>query len=515
MKLSTKGLVFVSAGIWVVAAAGQVTVVTGQYDNSRTAANLSETILTPSNVNTTHFGLLFSRSVDAFVYAQPLYVPGVVIPPSTTPVNVVYVATMNNSVYAFDADNPSASAPLWQVNLGTPFTITGFIAQSTAPTCGIMSTPVIDPTTKTMYVVAMALVNGSRNLQLHALDITTGKEKFGGPVLIQGSVVGGHGSVVFDPTVHFQRPALLLNAGSVWLTFASGLSESISFHGWAMAYNASTLQQTLIWVATPTGNGGGVWMSGRGPSADSNGVYLSTGNGSYGPPFNYGESVVRLTPTSIDYFTPYNWNSLNRSDWDVSASSPMLLPGTPLVVNGSKTGNLYVMNRASLGHLHSGNTQIVQSIQATPACSSTQTTSCKEIHGMTYWARTGAPPLLYLWGRNDVARSFTQATNGTFTASVTNSTTSNFPGGILSLSANGNTNGILWATTTTQDSEVTAAVPGTLRALNAITLAELWNSDMKAGDTLGDPAKFCIPVVANGKVYIATFSNKLMVYGSH
>jgi hypothetical protein len=463
-------------------------------------------------VNTSQFGLLFKRAVDGYIYAQPLYVPGVIVPPATRPVNVVYVATMNNSVYAFDADNPAASTPLWHASLGATVPIPA--GPNVAPAAGVMSTPVIDLSTNTLYVVAMANVNHARNFQIHALNITSGKEKFGGPVLIQAQVQGGRGLITFTPNVQFQRPALLLNAGSVWVLFGSGLSELVSFHGWAIIYSAGTLQQTGVWCGTITGNGAGIWMSGRGAAADSNGVYLATGNGSEGPG-NSGQSVIRFSGTPeapVDYFLPYNYAAMNRSDWDLGSSGPILMPGTSLLVQGGKTGMIYVLNRSSLGGEHSGNTQIVQSLQAAATCSGSGPEGCAEIHGTSYWARTGTPPLLYVWGRNDILRSFSQAANGTFSASATNPTVSNHPGGIMSVSANGSIDGVLWATTTTQDASA-GPVPGTLRALDAVTLHELWNSDMQAGDTLGTLAKFCIPVVANGKVYMATFSNQLNVYG--
>jgi outer membrane protein assembly factor BamB len=465
-----------------------------------------------SNVNTSQFGLLFKRAVDGYIYAQPLYVPHLIVPPTTTPVNVVYVATMNNSVYAFDADNPAAPAPLWHVSLGPTVPIP--LAPQVAPFAGVMSTPVIDTSTNTMYVVAMADVNQARNFQIHALDITTGREKFGGPVLIQARVTGSHGPITFTPNTQFQRPALLLNAGAVWVLFGGGLLETVSYHGWALIYNASTLRQVEAWCGTLNGNGAGIWMSGRGAAADTNGVYLTTGNGSEGPG-NTGQSVIRFSGTPqlpADFFLPANYNALNFSDWDLGSGGPILMPGTSLLVQGGKTGVLYVLNRTSLGQLSPGNTRIVQSLQATSGCVGTGSTACAEIHGTSYWARTSLPPLVYVWGRNDILRSFQQATNGSFSRAATNATVSNDPGGIMSVSAEGNANGILWATTTPQNAGA-GPVPGTLRALNAETLVELWNSDMRAGDALGTLAKFCIPVVANGKVYMATFSGQLNVYG--
>ena len=272
-------LVLFVGGLLVIPAVGQVSVLTAQNDNARSGANLNESVLSTSNVNVSQFGRLFSRSLDGYLYAQPLYVPNVTISGSGTH-NVVYVATLHNTVAAFDADNPSQATPFWQMNLGPswPCCPTGFLS----PEMGILSTPVIDPATSTFYVVAATYENGSYLHRLHALDITTGQEKFGGPVVIQGSVPGnGEGSqgglMIFNSQQHLQRAGLLLANDAVYIAFAA-IDEGSPWHGWVMGYSASNIQQQVsVYNTTPDGNAGGVWQSGRGLVSDASGdLYFMT-----------------------------------------------------------------------------------------------------------------------------------------------------------------------------------------------------------------------------------------------
>ena len=498
---------------------GQVSVLTAQNDNSRTGANLNETFLNTSNVNVSQFGLLYSRSLDGYLYAQPLYVASVAIPGKGTH-NVVYLATLHNTVVAFDADDPSQAAPLWQVNLGPtrPFP-PGYMGGFLSPEMGILSTPVIDPTTSTLYVVAATLVNGSYYHQLHALDITTGQEKFGGPVTIQASVFGTGpanlgGLVIFNSQNQLQRAGLLLANGAVYVAFAS-INDGGDWQGWVMAYNASNIQQQMaVYNSTPDGNGGGIWQSGRGLVTDANGyVYLMTGNGDYDGANDFGDSMVKLSPAGAitDWFTPDDQSTLALNDEDLASSGPLLIPETNLLVGGGKQGVLYLINSSNMGQFQANNAQIVQSFQATSVQFST------EIHSVTYWDRSGAP-LLYLWGSNDVLKAF-QFGNGTFNSTpvAQGSLSASFPGGVLAVSANGSTagSGILWATTPSSES-YNAVVAGTLRAFDASNVSsnELWDSNQNAArDSLGNFAKFALPTIANGKVYVPTFSNQFDVYG--
>jgi hypothetical protein len=494
-------------------ALGQVSVLTGQYDNSRSTANLKETILNTSNVNVSQFGLLYSRSLDGLLYAQPLYVPGVVIPGQGTH-NVIYLATLHNTVVAFDADTPSQAAPLWQVNLGPsrPCCYGGFIT----PEMGILSTPVIDPSTSTLYVVAATLQNGAYFHWLHALDITTGQEKFAGPVSITATVPGSGydnvgGLVTFNSENILQRSALLLANGTVYVAFAS-IDDADYWHGWLLGYNAANIQkQVFVYNSTADGQRGGIWQSGRGPVLDANGyIYFMTGNGDYDGANDFGDSMVKLNSSAVvqDWFTPDDQATLAAEDADLGSSGPVLIPNTNLLVGGGKQGILYLINSAtgSMGKYQSGNTQIPQSFQA----------SSGEIHSVAYWNRSGSP-LLYLWGKGDVLKAF-QFGSGTFntTPVAENSLNVSFPGGILAVSANGSTagSGILWAETPNSDSSG-AIVAGTLRAYNAANVSdELWDSTQNsARDTLGNFAKFTSPTIDNGHVYAPTFSNQIDVYG--
>ena len=496
----------------------QVPVYTGQYNLSRTSANLAETILTPSNVSQTSFGLLFSRSVDAQIWAQPLYVPTVTIKGKTQ--NVVYVATMNNSVYAFDADTPAASAPLWYVNLGPPLP---FANAQLSPIIGILSTPAIDPTTGTIYVVAATYVNSVLNYMLHALDVTSGAEKFNGPVRIQAAVAGTapdsvNGIVTFQPAHELQRPALLLVGGSLFIAF--GASEegqgAPTYHGWLLGYRAATLALTSVFNTSANGNGGGIWMSGVGPSADASAIYFAVGNGSVGTG-NSGDTVIRAGATT-GYFTPADFYVLNIYDWDLGAGGPVLIPGSNLMAIGGKTGDLYVLNRTNPGKFQAGDAGAVQSFQSSPVCSTAVYNGCFEIHHLTLWPRSSGTSYLYVWAWQDSlkAYAFSGGPLNTTPASLNNMPTG-YPGGILALSANGNTNGILWAVTSPSGWDGSVSYPaGVLHAFNASNVAtELWNSTMNPSDALGTLTKFAVPVVTNGKVYVATTANTLRVYGLH
>ena len=518
MPLSVSKILLLLPWVALVAATASAqppAIWTGQYNNARTSANLSETILNTSNVNTVQFGLLFSRQVDGYIYAQPLYVPGVTIGAYTG--NVVYVATMNNSVYAFDADNPSNSAPLWQVNLGPAYPV-----PTNAPfldtQIGILSTPVIDTTSNTIYVVALTFVNSRSVYSLHALDITSGHEKFGGPVVIQGSVPGTasdaqNGVLALNPNNLMQRPALGLSNSTITIGFGT-LFDSKQYHGWLLSYNASTLKQTGILCTTPNGTRGGIWMSGSGVAADVNGSYFITGDGTTGGGANLSSSFVRLNNQTSNSFTPANYQTLDNDDLDLNAGGVLLVPNTQLLLGAGKTGTMFVLNRANLGGLVAGNTQVVQSWQASAGCSAL-TGNCDEIHHYAYWYEAPGQPLLYVWPWAEGLRAY--AFNGTTfntTPVAQNSAISNFPGGQLAISANGGTagTGIVWAAMSTQNTSL-APGSGVLRAFDAVSLTELWNSSMNSADNAGVLAKFAEPTVVNGKVYLATFSNLLNVYG--
>jgi Abnormal spindle-like microcephaly-assoc'd, ASPM-SPD-2-Hydin len=506
------------------AAAVTVTAYSGTYtfqnDNGHTGQNLQENVLTTGNVNASQFGLLASYSVDGQVYAQPLYVAGVRISGSGSH-NVVYVATEHDSVYAFDADNLS-SVPLWQVSFINPSagitTVRGSDVQSESvnPEIGITSTPAIDPSSGTLYVVAYTKENGNYVYRLHALDITSGAEKFGGPVVISASVPGtgqgsSAGSVPFNNKRQGQRPGLLLVNGVVYIAFASGHGDIEPWHGWVLGYNAQTLQQVAVFNTTPNGEAGGIWGAGGGMGADSLGnLFLATGNGTFGANScgaNFGDSFVKLTidsggPTVADYFTPSDQATLDVDDLDLGSGGVMLLPDQPsspshLLIGGGKTGVLYLVNRDNMGRFNPSTVQVVQEIPGRyPGIFSV----------VAYWNSN-----LYLAGVNDHVKQFRLLQGQLSTTPVAQATNANFPfpGATPAISANANTNGIAWLI-----QKADASSRAVLRAYDAANVSrELYDSDQAATrDQLPAGVKFAVPTIANGKVYVGTGST-LAIFG--
>jgi hypothetical protein len=500
------------------------------YDAGVSGATLSETTLNTSNVGPTTFGLVFKLPVDDAIFSQPLYVPKVLV--NQTDRNVLYVATMSDTLYAFDAD--AGGAPLWRLNLASfvramPVPIAKFAFsgnRNIVGNLGILSTPVIDLSTNTMYVVACTLEdvttltpNGTMVYRLHAVDIATGATRPGSGVQISGS----YGGSTFDGRYQTQRMSLVLAGNQVVFGFAAVESEYAGgYVGWVMAYDKSTLAQTGVFATVTTGNrGGGVWQSGRPAVVDSTGfVYVFVGN-AYGSGYdgleNFSESVLKLDPAHglklVDWFTPGNWSALDTQDLDLTSSGPLLIPGTNLLAGGGKTGELYVLNTANLGKYNAQDSQVVQKMHI----------SASEIRGgPVYWQRsaTSGGPLLYNWGVSDRLKAFPfNGTRFAATPSAQGSVTNQiFPGGILTLSANGETpgTGVLWATTAgSGDAENNPPVPGVLYAFDAGNVAtELWNSTMNATrDGFGDFGKFVPPLVANGRVYVSTWSHQVAVYG--
>jgi FG-GAP-like repeat/PQQ enzyme repeat len=335
---------------FVLPCAAQVSILTHHNDNLRTGSNLNETTLNTSNVNASTFGKLFCVRIDGYLYAQPLYLPNVTMVDNKTH-NVLFVATAHDSIYALDANSGS---PVWKISLGTPVPsgANGIIPTGNIQiSVGIVSTPVIDPSTKTLYVVAKTYESGVQYFRLHALDVTSGAEKLGGPAQIQGQVSGlGYdnvsGVISFTASKHNQRPALTLANGVIYIAFASYDDED-PYHGWVFAYSASTLQQLGLINMTPNVGRGGIWMAGQGPVADSSGnVYFLTGNSTTtspagAAPIDYGNSFIRVAFQNgalavLDYFTPTNYESLNANDQDVGSGGPVGIPGTMFIVGGGK-----------------------------------------------------------------------------------------------------------------------------------------------------------------------------------
>ena len=507
-------------------ASGQVAVTTHHNDNSRTGQNLTETVLNTSNVNVSNFGKLFSRNVDGQIYAQPLYVPDLAIAGQIR--NAVYVATQNNSVYAFDADDPNASAPLWNVNFGTPVPSTDVASDCAdiTPQIGITSTPVIDSSTSTLYVVAKTkdVSDGTYYFNLHALDLGTGTEKFGGPTQITAQVAGnGAGSsggiLTLDPLHQFNRPGLLLLNDTVYVAFG-GACETPPWHGWIFGYSASTLQQVSVLNTTPNGSDGGIWGGGEGLLADSaNNIYVMTGNGTFDAPTggDYGDSVLKISTASglsiLDYFTPTNQADLNNADMDLGSGGPMALPGTNLIVGSGKDGILRLVDTTNLGGYSTVSNNNLQNFQGT--------TGLVFTGAPIYWNSPNYGPVIYVWADSDTLKAY-QFANGIFqTTPVSQGTIVEAAGGSnsvpLSLSANGNRagTGIIWGSGALSQNGNHQTVSGILWAFDATDLTnELWDSNQDpARDDPGDYAKFSPPTIANGKVYEPTFSNQLVVYG--
>ena len=509
--------------------AQNTSVLTAEYENGRSASNGSETVLTPATVNAATFGKLGSYNVDGQVAGQPLYVSKLKMPgKGNTQTNVLYVATMHNTVYAFDADHPG-TAPLWSVNLGPS------VPQNYAGTCpanfstgtelGILSTPVIDSKSGTIYVVAAHPVPGTMAYihQLYALDLTTGAAKNGGSAVISAQVPGtgvdsSNGTVTMNQTRMIQRPALLLANGSVYAGFSSCGPDPDPYHGWVIGYNAANVQQqTVAYNSTPNGEEGGIWQSGAGLVADGKGfIYFETGNGTSDDVSNFGESFVKLTPTGTvaDWFTPSNADALNALDLDLSTTGPILTSDTHLligvgkqrgaVLGGGKQGIVYVLSADSLGG-KSGQTGPVQAIP-TDGCTADTFSGCQKLHSLAYWP-SATTPAFYTWGTGDVLRAYSFV-NGQFTTTPTSTGGEqvSYPGGILAVSHAHGAPGtaIVWALT-----------PSELHAFDASNVAiELWNSNQNgARDGLAGNYHFGQFTVVNGTVYVPDAQNHIVVYG--
>jgi len=506
-------------------------VFTQHNDILRTGLNQNETALTPTVVKTTTaFGKKFSQPVDGYVYAQPLYEPGVNI--AGTVHNVVIVATENDSLYAFDADsNTGANAnPLWHANLidvnhgaaagAAPVTNTQVNCGDLVPKIGVTSTPVIDPSTGTIYVETKSSEGTSFPHRLHAIDITTGNEKFSGPTLISASVTVPGGTVSFNGLKHLNRPGLLWLNGVIYLAYASHC-DSTAYHGWLFAYDAAALTQKAVFLTTPeaTPNGGlaGFWMSGAGVAADSNAnIFIASGNGDFDttniPATLLGDSVLKLffngsTISLSDYFTPFNQGKLDGGDTDLGSGGTLVLPDQSgsnphELVQVGKAGTIYVINRDqfTLGNLHycatNCNNMDAQIAQELPSA----------VGGLfsvpAYWNGT-----VYFQGAGDSLKAFL-LTNGVFPTSATATTvaTIGFPGASPSISSSGNSNGIVWEINGNGGSTTLVAFdPG-----NA--LAPLYNSATQKV-TNGAYVKFSVPTIANGKVFVGT-QTELDVYGT-
>jgi regulation of enolase protein 1 (concanavalin A-like superfamily) len=504
---------------WPFAVRSQVIVGTYHNDNSRSGLNANETILTTINVNKSQFGKLFSVTLDGAVYTQPLYVANVAVPGFGTR-NVIYVATEHDTVYGIDADtgiilwnvsfiNPSAGI----TTVSTP-TSEGISTSGTAdvpcgdisPEMGVTGTPVIDSSSGTLYVVALTKENGVFVQRLHALDIATGAEKFGGPIIIQASVPGtglgsSNGTVQFDALHENQRPALLLSSGVLYIGYGSHC-DIPSYHGWLLAYNPATLQQIGVFTSTPNGGKGGTWQSGGGIAADADGaLYFTTGNGTFdvntgGVDYANSYLKLRFSPpfTVLDYFTPYNQATLNiGNDLEPASSGVLVLPDQPgsnphLLVGSGKQGVIFLMNRDGMGEFNSTTNLVVQQISG-------------QLSGGMFSTPAAWQNNVYFGAATDYLKVFT-LNNGLLSTTPASHAPTRFawPGATPSVSANGTNNAIVWAL---QTDAFASNGPAVLHAYNATNLGtELYNSNqVLARDNPGMAVKFSVPTIVNGKVY--------------
>jgi hypothetical protein len=503
-----------------------IDVVTYHYDNLRTGQNLNETILKQANVNSTTFGKIGAFTVDGGVDAQPLYLSAVAIPSVGTK-NILYVATEHGSVYAFDADsvNGNTSSFLWKASvLGSGETSSDDRGcGQVSPEIGVTATPVIDRTRGphgAIYVVAMSKdANGNYFQRLHALDLTTGAELFGGPMTVQATYPGtgdssSNGKVIFEAKQYKERPGLLQIGGTIYTTWSSHC-DARPYTSWVMSYDANTLAQTSVLNLVPNGSEGGIWMAGTAPGADAFGnIYFIIGNGDFDTTLNAsgfpanancGQCYVRLSSSApmklLDYFTPSNTVSESNGDTDFGSGGPLLLPdlvdgnGTTrhLAVGSGKDAIIYVVDRDNMGKFNSAADNIYQQING-------------QIGGVyskpSYFNNT-----VYYGAVGDHLKAFpitSAKLSGTPATQSSNSFA--YPGATPSISANGTSNGIVWA--------VENGSTGVLHAYNAANLTnELYNSNQAANnrDYFSDN-KFVTPMVANGKVYVGT-PNSVVVFG--
>lgn len=526
MKDFVRSVICLALAMLVTHANAQPSVLTQDYDIGRSGANLAESILTPSNVSPATFGKLFSYPVDEEVFAQPLYVPSLVIGGSTH--NVVFVATMGNSVYAFDADSATTSStPLWSVSLGAGVPSSRFLwfSGSGVSRNGIYATPVIDPTGQTIYVLThiWSTATQSVTMQLHALSLTNGQEEFGGPVTI--SAPG------FDPVLNEQRAGLLLFNGVVYVALASHadfrtnlstLAQN-SYFGMVLGYDAETLAYVTAFNAESGGIGGAIWQGGRGLASDGTYIYAMTANAEQvGTGVDYSESFVQLNPGTLSvagYYQDPDATCMNTLDLDLAASGPQVMPGTGtnLLLGGGKEGKVYALQLDQ-----ALNTQTPQYFWGTsnhptlPAeggtCADTRTAADGYLQGSdtAFWNISSGTSYYYSFGNVDELMSW-QVSGNTFTQTSVD-TPSNLDTNALALSANAGANGILW--TVSNETTGTAVVSAYNAVPSAGHLTPLWNSaQVPKRDSLGQLGRYSVPTVANGKVYVASGSNQVAVYG--
>gem|GEM_PF-1412213 len=550
------GLLLAATGV-----ARAADVLTQHNDNARTGANTAETSLSSQTVTVDKFGKLWTLYADGQVVAQPLYVSNLAIdtPAVTGTFNTVIVATMHDTVYAYDADRENRQAngqtkPLWATWLGTPRPgdkASIDMWSTNDPEWGVVSTPVIDSARTSLWLTSWRKDATGLFYELHVLDLKNGKDKVP-PVRIGGSPPSPQKPcdypTGYNPCSEKQRAALLLDRGILYVGFGGTDNKprndgKENVHGNLFAFDATTLQQVGQWITTPSGINGGIWGSGQGPAADAQGnIYVVTGNGTFTADQpngkDYGNSFVKLKLENgafviKDYFTPCNQAWLDETDLDLGSSGALLLPETSLLLGGGKEGVLYLLSRNSLGRYAGAggpgcaNPNVVQAFMATALHDhGAGGTVHGHIHSAPVYWKGPAGPRLYVWGENDRLRAL--AFDGAKFPNPGNPVMSVFqppngmPGGMLSVSSNGSTRrtGIVWAVVPSNgDANLQRGVQGVVLALDAEDVSrQLWTSE-QAGvrDRLGLFAKFVPPTIAGGKVFVATYGDiePLQQYGGN
>jgi hypothetical protein len=569
----------------VVPARPQVSVLTQHNDNTRTGANLQEATLTVATITNANFGKLAFRLVDGDIYAQPLIVSGAKGPAGDAK-TIAIVATENNSVYAFDADNvtQASNAQLWQTNLAPAIDYHDLYGAIGSPFCtdittqiGITSTPAImlsgtgSARSGVVFVTAKSKSGPNYIYNLYALDLSSGNQL--GKIPIQGQVngqgIGSTGSganakIVFNPLYQLNRPALALDGNTLYIAFG-GHCDTGPYHGWVFAYDVSNPKapkRIAVFCVTPNGKGpvsttnsfkeglGGIWMSGEGPAVDESGnVYVATGNGTFDGTTDFSDSVLKMKLDGgqwnlLDWFTPTDQVELKDDDYDLGSGGVALIPNSHLAIAGGKEGRIYLLDRNNLGK---GKTLSLQSFQVThdPVPSNLLGYN---IHGApVIWPRDN-DTYVYIMGEEEHLKQFRLVPDsssagfrfdpeapfkvspesapypdfptGEFTPNRTDAIW--MPGGFLELSSNGTKDGtgILWVNMPFGDNANHKVVRGILRAFDAsdVSKGEIWDSEStgRNNDRLGQFAKYCPPVVANGKVYVATFQQEtILSTGAH
>lgn len=526
------------------------------YNNARTYSNLNEKLLNTTNVNVNQFGKLFTRKVTGHIYAQVLYVPNVKMAKDGKRHNVIYVATMSNNVYAFDADQANISEPLWEKNFGpslplddNPVGQNCGVFQDIFMEIGIVSTPVIDLDSNTIYFVTLNKDAGTGAVKhrLHAVDITNGQPRANSPVVIQAKVQGtGAGSengiVDFLSIMQLQRMGLSLIDGIVYFGFG-GYCFTPPYHGWLFGYDSATLERKFVFCSTPNGLGGGIWQGGTGISTDGKYLYMATANGDWNGKTEWSSSFLKIDPKNLeasgtykgfvkgvtDHFTPYNQQYLGEIDLDVGATGVLIIPDSDILMGCSKFGRCYLVDKEDLGGYDDSKNLNVQDIKPNP--------ELPEEFGFgvhsspVTWNSPTKGKLIYVWGAQDTLRAFHfkhEGSKGKIDLAASEAAKLQrdnpmFPGSMMSLSAQKSRegSGIIWASHAETGNPNHEIRPGILRAIDANNINnELWNTAMNRDrDFPGSYSKWNPPTVAEGRVYLPTFSEppskacEVVVYG--